>query len=327
MQNISKYRPILIVGIVILLLLLYNHWSHPRSNEVKEAWKPKNVETDVPAGPKGQLIKYGYELIRHTSKYIGPDVADKKMRFAGNNLSCQNCHLDAGTKPGGASFVGVINRFPQFRKRDNKISSIEDRIEGCMQRSMNGKPLPDSSREMKAIVAYMKWLSEDVPPEYEKKYKGYPGLKIPSRQADTMRGRTLYIQNCAKCHGTDGQGEYNGKNRADGYRYPPLWGKGSFNNGAGMDRILKAASFIKGNMPFGVTIGTQYLTDDECYDIAAYVDSHSRPVKSELSKDFPDRSLKPIDCPYGPFADPFPQKQHKYGPFQPIKKYYASPKH
>lgn len=320
-----RYKPILIIGIIILLFLLMDRWYPPRSKE-EQKWKPNNVNTDLPSGPKGKLIKYGYDLISHTSKYIGPDVANIKMRFAGNNLACQNCHLDGGTKKGGASFVGVTNRFPQFRKRANKVISIEGRVNGCMQRSMNGKPLPDSSREMKAFVAYMKWLSKGVPKKDAKLYKGYPKLNAPDRMADTLKGKMLFQKNCAKCHGSNGQGELNGKNPVDGYRYPPLWGKDTFNNGAGMDRVLKAASFIKGNMPFGVTEKTQYLTDQQCYDIAAYVDSHKRPVKSHLAKDFPNKSLKPIDCPYGPYADPFPEKQHKYGPFQPIRKYYTSHK-
>jgi thiosulfate dehydrogenase len=28
---------------------------------------------------------------------------------------------------------------------------------------------------------------------------------------------------------------------------------------------------------------------------------------------------KPVDAPYGPFADKFPETQHKYGPFAPIR--------
>jgi len=28
---------------------------------------------------------------------------------------------------------------------------------------------------------------------------------------------------------------------------------------------------------------------------------------------------KPFDHPFGPFADGFTEKEHKYGPFKPIK--------
>jgi thiosulfate dehydrogenase len=42
-----------------------------------------------------------------------------------------------------------------------------------------------------------------------------------------------------------------------------------------------------------------------------------RPHKDQ-SSDWPDISTKPIDFPFGPYADAFREKQHKYGPYQPI---------
>jgi thiosulfate dehydrogenase len=35
--------------------------------------------------------------------------------------------------------------------------------------------------------------------------------------------------------------------------------------------------------------------------------------------DWPNISKKPIDHPFGPYADVFSEKQHKYGPYKPIK--------
>ncbi len=288
-----------------------------------KTWKPRSIEKDLPAGKNGQLIKYGYDLVTRTYKYIGPDVRNPSMRLAGNNLACQNCHLDAGRKPGGASFVGVYDRYPNFRKRSGKKGTLEDRINGCMQRSMNGKALKKDSREMKAIVAYMKWLSTDVPSSKIAGYKGYDPVILPDRAADTTHGHKIFIENCRRCHGDNGQGLLTDKNNPGlGYVYPPLWGSDSFNNGAGMNRIITAARFIKGNMPFGVNSRQPLLNDAECYDVAAFIDSHTRPQKQGLRDDYPDRKLKPVDCPYGPYADSFSQNQHKYGPFQPIMQYY-----
>jgi len=105
-----------------------------------------------------------------------------------------------------------------------------------------------------------------------------------------------------------------------GYVFPPLWGDDSFNNGAGMARVLTAARFIKARMPFG----RPDLTDDEAFDVAAYINSKPRPQMSisQLEKDYPDRSTKPVDSPYGPYADPFPAEQHRFGPFAPIEAFY-----
>lgn len=316
--------------IVFLLLLIFGltWWKHTHSDVHAKAdtWRHNNLPMNLPKGKKGGLIRYGYDLITETYKYIGPDVADKNMRYAGNNLSCQNCHLDAGTKPGGGSFVGVYDRYPSFRKRSGKVGTIEDRINGCMQRSMNGRPLPENSREMKAMVAYMKWLSTDVPSDSLPKYDGFLKITLPDRMADTLKGHQIFLNYCAQCHGPNGQGKHNGSEAVQGYQYPPLWGNQSFNDGAGMDRIITAARFIKGNMPFGVTIEHPVLSDKECYDVAAFIDSHERPLKKNLQNDYPDKSQKPVDCPYGPYADPFSKMQHKYGPFQPIEKYYTKKK-
>ena len=68
-------------------------------------------------------------------------------------------------------------------------------------------------------------------------------------------------------------------------------------------------------MPLGVTYSNPALTDDEAYDVAAYINSHSRPVKANKESDYPDLAKKPKDCSYPPYADDIPAQQHKYGPF------------
>lgn len=317
----KKNRFISIIAVLLVVSILLIIWRMEVT--LNQPWQPRSVRRDLPGGKKGKLIKYGYDLITQTYKYIGPDVRNASMRFAGNNLACQNCHLNAGRKPGSGSFVGVYNRYPGFRSRSGKTGTIEDRINGCMQRSMNGKPLNKNSREMKAMVAYMKWLSTNVPSSQVDEYKGFDTVILPNRAADTTRGRLIYIASCQRCHGSNGQGHLNDNfNPRLGYQYPPLWGPNSFNNGAGMDRVITAARFIKGNMPYGVESLHPLLKDGECFDVAAYIDSHSRPHKNDLSSDYPDRKLKPIDCPYGPYADTFSQKQHRFGPYDPIKEFY-----
>jgi thiosulfate dehydrogenase len=91
-----------------------------------------------------------------------------------------------------------------------------------------------------------------------------------------------------------------------------------FNDGAGMHRVLTAARFIKARMPNG----KPDLSDDQAFDVAAFINTQPRPVMANLDRDYPDRTTKPIDNPYGPFADPFPIAQHKFGPFKPIEAFY-----
>ncbi len=265
-----------------------------------------------------QKIKYGYDIITNTPNHLGPNSSNPK---AGNNLSCTNCHLDAGTKAFAAPYVGITKRFPQFRKREGKLGTIEDRINGCMERSMNGVKLSDVSPEMLAMVAYMDWLGHGIPNGFEPKGIGFINIQIPNRRVNLKHGELVYKNQCASCHGSDGQGLRSSKG---GYTYPPLWGKDSYNHGAGMNRVLTAANFIKANMPFGATAEEPILTDEEAFDVAGYIDSFERPLKKDCKGDFPDLKLKPVSTPYGPVADNFPIDQHKYGPFPEIIEYYKT---
>ncbi|GAA4836913.1 hypothetical protein GCM10023331_22660 [Algivirga pacifica] len=259
-----------------------------------------------------EYIKYGYTLINETYKHIGPLADNPDMRYAGNNLACKNCHLDAGQKKFAAPYVGLFGLFPQYRGRENKIGTLEERINGCMERSMNGKKLPKDGKEMKAMVAYMKWLSEGVPTGTKLEGRGFLALQVPDRKADLGKGKEVYAKKCQSCHGQEGKGV---SNDIGGYIYPPLWGEDSYNHGAGMHRVLTAARFIKGNMPLGATYEKPLLSDEEAFDVAAYINSHSRPLKENTEKDYPDLSRKPMDSPYPPFADNLSAEQHKYGPF------------
>lgn len=265
-------------------------------------------------------LKFGHELFINTPKYIGPDNGNPDRVFSGNRLACNNCHLQAGTKPFSGSLIGIINRFPQFRGRENKIGTIEERINGCMERSMNGRTMPPNGKEMKAFVKYLTWLSRLAPEDGKIFGQGFVKVEIPEREVNLEHGKQVFTATCVVCHGNDGQG----KKASDGYtyEYPPLWGDDSFNNGAGMTRVITAARFIKGNMPFGTTYDAPLLSDEEAYDVAGYINQQKRPIKTNPENDFPDLTRKPVSTPYPPYADSFPIEQHQLGPFQPIMDYY-----
>jgi len=258
-------------------------------------------------------IKYGRELIVHTSEYLGPKG---KVLQISNGMNCQNCHLDAGTKPFGNNYSAVASTYPKFRARSGAEETIEKRVNDCFERSLNGKALKEDSREMKAIVAYIKWLGTDVPKGESPKGSGLVELSFLDQPADPIKGKILYEEKCSVCHGKNGQGILNADGTA--WTYPPLWGKNSYNDGAGLYRLSRFAGYIKANMPLGATHTEPQLTDEQAWHIAAYVNSLERPQK-DITNDWPDISKKPIDHPFGPFADGFDESQHKYGPFKPIQ--------
>jgi thiosulfate dehydrogenase len=197
------------------------------------------------------------------------------------------------------------------------VESIALRINDCFERSLNGKGLDTGSREIRAIIAYMKWLGTDVPKGKKPNGSGIRQLKFMDRAADLRKGRQVYDKKCMSCHGSGGQGELDSTGVS--YRYPPLWGRNSYNIAAGLYRLSRFAGYVKDNMPFGSSYQAAGLTDEEAWDVAAFVNSQPRPDR-DISMDWPDRSLKPVDHPFGPYTDSFSEQQHKYGPFSMILK-------
>ena len=276
-----------------------------------------------PAGaPAIATEDYGRRLIAETAALLGPDHMDPAMRYSGSRLACGSCHLGTGTTPGTLSLLQTIEHYPRFSARAGDMTDIEDRINECMQRSMNGRPLPFDSAEMKAMATYIRSLgSRYAAMGASQRTAVEPApFKAPDRAANLGSGQAVFAARCALCHGGDGLGLRATTRPADGYVFPPLWGPDSFNDGAGMHRVLTAARFVKARMP----LGNADLTSDEAFDVAAYMNAQPRPEMANLDRDYPDRTAKPSDNGYGPFADPFPLEQHRFGPFAPIEAYYKA---
>ncbi|WP_439882085.1 c-type cytochrome [Pontibacter sp. MBLB2868] len=283
----------------------------PTDAPADDMWHAPDIAS-LPATPEGDEIRYGRELVAHTAKYLGPEGSVLQIS---NGMNCQNCHLDAGTKTFGNNYSRMSTTYPKFRPRSGTVVDVAGRINGCFQRSLNGKPLDVDTKEMQAMVAYIQWLGKDVKKGETPKGSGLIDIEYLDRPASPEKGKPLYAQKCQVCHGTDGQGL-----KSEGspeFVYPPLWGKNSYNDGAGLYRISNFAKYVKANMPLGVTYDHPQLTDEEAWDLAAFVNSQPRP-KKDLSKDWPDISKKPYDHPFGPYTDSFSEEQHKYGPFPPI---------
>ncbi len=285
-------------------------------------WSPPDPDA-LPDDATGRTVRYGRDLIAHTSALIGPDAPDPARRFAGTGLECESCHLRAGTKPYGLPLAGVWGVFPTFIARENEVRTLEERINGCMERSMNGRALPADGAEMKAMLAYIRFISTGLPVGTNAPGRGAPRLPLPARAADPAHGAAVYANVCAACHQKDGQGMRldAATAAAERHRYavPPLWGPDSYNDGAGMARPISAAQFIRANMPNGTDYQHPVLDGADAFDVAAFIDTQPRPHRAGLEADYPDRALKPADATYPPFIGPFPPEQHTLGPWAPIQ--------
>lgn len=262
--------------------------------------------------PESKMILYGHELIAHTSNYLGPHGSVQHLT---NGMNCQNCHLDAGTRLWGNNYSAVAATYPKYRERSGTIETLDKRINDCMRRSLNGKALDTATREMQAIKAYILWLGHGTTKDQKVKGAGIKDLAYMDRAADPAIGMLIYKDKCQSCHRGDGQGLLQPDRNS--YQYPPLWGAHSFNAGAGLYRLSRLAGYVKYTMPYGASSDAPQLTDEEAWDVAAYICSQPRPAM-DLSHDWPHLATKPIDHPFGPYADTFSERQHKYGPFGPI---------
>lgn len=204
------------------------------------------------------------------------DTKRQAPQFVGNGLNCTNCHLDQGRMANSAPLWGAYPMYPAYRKKNDKVNTFAERLQGCFQFSMNGgKPPAADSREITALSTYAYWLSTKAPVGIELPGRGYPDVPAPAGGYNLARGAAVYKQQCAICHGDNGQGQKVGQD----YIMPPLWGKDSYNWGAGMHRINTAASFIKHNMPLGKA---NSLSDEQAWDVAAFVNTHERPQDPRL---------------------------------------------
>ncbi|MBS1661633.1 MAG: c-type cytochrome [Bacteroidetes bacterium] len=298
---------------IAAVVLLCNFLSFCMSTPPESIWTAPDI-SGVPATEQGELIRYGQQLVAHTADYYGPRG---KIGHLTNGMNCQNCHLKAGTQPWGNNFGAVFSTYPKFRERRGAVEDATQRVTDCFERSLNGIAPDSNSREMKAILAYMKWLGDKVPKGKKPLGSGIETLPFLLQAADTLKGRTVYVSKCQVCHGVSGQGMLSGDSL--NYTYPPLWGEHSYNTGAGLYRLSRFAGFVRDNMPFGADYQKVQLTDEEAWDLAAFVNSQPRPQKP-FAHDWPNPALKPVDHPFGPYTDSFSEQQHKYGPFAPIQK-------
>ena len=220
----------------------------------------------LPDGPLGESIARGRRYLSDTPAQL--------PEFVGNGLACRHCHAgqdgEVGTEANAAPFVGVVGRFPQYSARHGGLITLEQRIDDCFERSLNGRALPLDHPALIDMLAYMSWLSQGVPVGAVVAGHGIPALTL-EREPDVAHGEAIYQAKCLACHGADGSGTLDGDGR---YLFPPLWGRQSFNSGAGMSRQTTAAGFIKHKMPFGAD---DSLSDDEAWDVAGFVLTHPRP--------------------------------------------------
>lgn len=220
---------------------------------IEVAFNPPALE-DAPENIRNAVM-LGYKIMTETKKYAG--------EYIGNDLSCTNCHFDGGRTKDTISLVGVAAIYPHYRSRSDYSTNLTVRTFGCFQRSMNGSRPPADSKIMQALTTYYQWISKDIPIYAEVPWLGLPTIPKDIK-GDKARGVQVYSTVCARCHGENGLGTDIA---------PPVWGPGSYNDGAGMSKIPKCGAFVWRFMPKSAPS----LSQQEAMDVASYVDTQPRP--------------------------------------------------
>ncbi|GBE10853.1 cytochrome c6 [bacterium BMS3Bbin12] len=244
---------------------------------------PKINTSKYPKGELGRMVRLGENIMNNT--YKNPLTKD----MVGNKLNCRSCHLAGsdgkpGTAKGIGTFIGTAAAFPAYSKREKTVQTLQDRINNCFMRSMNGKrPIIDTKASV-AMAAYITWLSQGLPMKmnekrpcglynsnrWAKSVKKFAKIQRKATHQNYLAGKEIFANKCAACHGVNGQGVGS---------FPPLWGKTSkgewlsYNTGSGMSKLNKGAAWAQSNMPLGQG-GT--LTDQESADVMLYVDAQPR---------------------------------------------------
>jgi thiosulfate dehydrogenase len=137
-----------------------------------------------------------------------------------------------------------------------------------LHRKAAGKPLPLDSKEMVAILSYLKWINSFVV-----KGNDFEGSKIWRsifrEGCEFSRGGALFAIHCQRCHGGDGEGKM--KPDRQTYLYPPLWGLSAYQSGSSMHRVIKLAQWLKANMPYERQPPRNPFIGRDALDIAAFV--------------------------------------------------------
>ena len=235
--------------------------------------------TERPDDEFGKMVAMGESIFGNTYSH------ERSGKYVGNTQVCEGCHLDAGRLADSAPLWAARINYPAYRKKNDEVNTLVEPLQGCFKYSMNAQAselgtVPSTeSRTIRALLSYMHWLATGAPVgDKDIPGRGYPKLSQTADGFDPERGAVVYAEHCAICHGEHGEGGYAGTEMV----FPPLWGEHSYNWGAGMHRIDTAAAYIKANMPLGNYLA---LTDQQAWDVAAFINSHERPQDPRFTGD------------------------------------------
>ena len=289
----------------------------PHRATMVRAWEvPRNPMTAQTAEniEVMESVKRGFAIFMNTPK--------RAPSLTGGSMSCNNCHPNGGQREKALPLVGIDKVFPEYNKRSGRNFTLDERIIGCLLRSVNatgsrdpailtrhenelgGSSLNSGTRQVRDLAAYITWLSFGIQINKDIPWRGHNSLPtsalLPVDKLNPRLGEKFYNELCSSCHGKDGQGVVlgvvgHGVDLGVGAKRPgPLWGPNSWNDGAGAARTYTLAGMIRNWMPY---LNPGILSDEQAQDIAAYITSQRRPSFPYKDKDYLKEKM-PVDAVY-----------------------------
>ncbi len=238
------------------------------------------------------------ELNLPHGRHSDPVLARGQTLFA---KQCAICHGDQGD--GAGKFAYLMNPRPRDFQRGNfKLATTQNQIPTeedivrTISRGMPGSAMPPwghlPSADLHALAKYVKDLhliavtaesarttssADEAADWITRKTQPGPALSVPPEppfdDLRWFRGRRIYLEACASCHGVDGQPVADAvKFDNEGYPVPPR----SFVNGifkGGSEGHQLYARIVKGIKGTPMPASEGVYKDDEVWDLIHYVQS------------------------------------------------------
>jgi len=185
------------------------------------------------------------------------DATRDSLRLEAGALRCASCHLEAGTKRGALPWVGTYARYPRVDARGG-VLTIHERVNICLRRNLGAPTLSSDDPRMEALVAYIAFLSRGV--RLGSPVEGQGDDTVTVRAGNSTAGAAVWNQQCAACHGANGQGRPTGG---------PVWGRRSFTAASELASWPTFAGFLRGHMSAGGR--RSQLSDQDVADVTSFV--------------------------------------------------------
>lgn len=272
-----------------------------------------------PDQPATMLAKAGSGSSPRSNLRGAPFGSDDPVLSRGEQLFAKNCALCHGESgDGGGKFAYLMNPRPRnFRQGNFKLSTTQNQVPSdadlfrTISNGMPGSAMPPwghlPKSDINALVAFVRaiyvegtrdalnaWVNEgtitkdELPSVLAERTTPGDALVVPPEPAfdeiHWFQGRRLYLENCASCHGADGEPVAEEvKFDAEGYPVPPRsFVSGIFKGGSQGHQLY--ARIWKGMKGTPMPSSQGVYDGNQMWDIIHYVQSLTRQGAQERAQ-------------------------------------------